>query len=69
MANQEPLATVSIRCLCGEEIDRVSTNVLGLTTTIQCKSCGRDNEFKHSLLPAGAKDQRPFPEESLPIRT
>ena len=66
MAKQEPLPVISIRCLCGEELDKISTNVLGITTTIKCKSCGRDNEFKHSLCPEVAKDQRPSPEEFLP---
>jgi hypothetical protein len=63
------LKTVAILCPCGFELDRVSDNVLGLTTTIKCRSCGRDNEFRHSLQPEADKAAHRFREESPPIHT
>ena len=63
------MQTIPIHCLCGAEIDRVSTNVLGLSATIKCPQCGRNNEFKRSLRPEGANDGHPNPVESQPIHT
>jgi hypothetical protein len=63
------MQTVPILCVCGAELDRVSTNVTGITATLKCQSCGRNNEFKHSLQPEAAKDGHPYRERSQTIRT
>lgn len=47
----ELLPIRSIACECGNEILRISTNVLGITASIPCENCGKVNEFKLSLQP------------------
>lgn len=48
-----------VRCMCGAIIDRVSTNVLGMTTNIKCDDCGRINRFIRSLHPEPDTDTHP----------
>jgi len=47
----EPLEVIAVSCECGTELFRISTNVLGICTTIQCRECKKLNNFNHSLRP------------------
>ncbi len=50
------LETVGISCAsCGEEMDRVSVNVSGMTTCAICRHCGVENQFLGSLTPRVCK--------------
>jgi hypothetical protein len=65
MANQNALEVISIHCVCGVELGKVSANVLGLSTHIKCKECGRNNEFNHSLRPERDTHQMPSVSPSI----
>jgi hypothetical protein len=45
------LVIVSVKCVCGGELFKISTNVAGLSTKVKCKQCGIDNVFDHALTP------------------
>jgi hypothetical protein len=64
VANQDAaLEVISIKCGCGSELFRISTNVRGISAVVQCPICGKANVFNHSLEPESDTHQ---PSEAFP---
>jgi hypothetical protein len=65
----EPLPTISFYCACGKRLYTVSTNVLALNGSVDCKKCGRHYEFQDSIIAGfGASSVSSSLEKAVPAQ-